>query len=318
MTMKTTIREGTTLKILDVLTSPWAILPEKLAEIQAIYSVHLRGEKIDIKGIEAQIGKPLNNEQKPYQVIDNVAIIELNGIMAKRMNLLMQISGGFSSQIAMRDFKQAFADPEVSAVILAVDSPGGTVDGTEELANAVFEARQQDTKPVITYADGLMASAAYWIGAASDRIYINGETAQIGSIGVVATHVDYSQWEAKEGIKTTEIFAGKYKRINSEYEPLSKEGKQYMQDTVDYFYSIFANTMTRYRPGKLAITEDGALPWADGKVFIGQQAIENGLVDGVKSLDELIMQLSQEGKTMLMQEKIKEDMERRLQNGSNG
>lgn len=305
------------MRILDILTSPWAILPEKLREIQEIYSVHLRGDKIDIKGIEAQLGKPLNNEQKPYQVIDGVAIIELNGVMAKKMNLIMQISGGFSSQLAMRDFKQAFNDPEVSSIILAVDSPGGTVDGTEELASAVYEARQKDIKPIVTYADGLMASALYWVGAAADRIYINGGTATIGSIGVVATHVDYSEQEKMEGIKTTEIFAGKYKRINTEYAPLTKEGRAYMQERVDYFYSIFANTMTRFRPNKLAITDDGEISWADGKVFIGQQAIDNGLVDGVKPLEELIRQLSQEGKTMIQQEKIKEDMERRLQNGRN-
>jgi signal peptide peptidase SppA len=305
-----------TLKILDILTSPWAIIPEKLGEIQAIYFTHLRGDKIDIKGIEAQLGKPLVNEQKPYQIVNGVALIELNGIIAKRMNMFTQISGGVSTQIAIRDFRQAFADPEVNAVILVIDSPGGTVDGTEELANAVYEARRADTKPIVTYADGLMASAAYWIGAAADRIYINGNTAQVGSIGVVATHIDYSQYEAKIGVKTTEIYAGKYKRINSEYAPLTKEGKQYIQDQVDYFYSIFANTMARYRPEKLQIpADDGAIPWADGKVFIGQQAIENGLVDGVKSLEELISMLSQGGKAMIFREQINEETERRIQNG---
>ena len=306
------------MKVIDILTSPWAILPEKLREIQEIYAVHLRGDKIDIKGIEAKLGQPLNNEQKPYQVVDGVALIELNGIIAKRMNLFTQISGGVSTQITMRDFMQAFADSEVSAIILSIDSPGGTVDGTEELANTIYEARQTGTKPIITYADGLMASAAYWIGAAADRIYINGNTTTIGSIGVVATHIDYSEQEKMQGIKTTEIYAGKYKRINTEYAPLTKEGRAYMQDRVDYFYSIFANTMTKYRPGKLAISEDGAILWAEGKVFIGQQAIDNGLTDGAKSLDELIRQLSQEGKAMITREQIEEETQRRLHNGHNG
>jgi len=305
-------------KVIDILTSPWAILPEKLREIQEIYSVHLRGDKIDIKGIEAKLGQPLNNEQKPYQVVDGVALIELNGIIAKRMNLFTQISGGVSTQITMRDFQQAFADPEVSAIILAIDSPGGTVDGTEELANAIYDARTQDTKPIITYCDGSLCSGAYWIGAAADRIYISGSTQQVGSVGVVATHIDYSKQEEKEGIKTTEIFAGKYKRIASEYAPLTKEGRAYMQDRVDYFYSIFANTMTKYRPGKLAISDDGVLPWAEGRVFIGQQAIDNGLTDGAKSLDELIRQLSQEGKAMITREQIEEETQRRLHNGHNG
>lgn len=299
------------MRILDVITSPWAILPEKLREIQAIYATHLKGDKINIKGIEAQIGRPLNNETTSYQVIDNVAIVELNGIIAKRMNLFTQISGGVSTQIAIRDFQQAFNDPGVTAIILSIDSPGGTVDGTEELANTIYEARQTEAKPIIAYCDGSLCSGAYWIGAAADRIYINGSTQQVGSVGVVATHVDYSEQEKKEGIKTTEIFAGKYKRINTEYAPLTEEGRAYMQDRIDYFYSIFVNTMIRYRPNKLAIPKDGVIPWAEGKVFIGQQAIDNGLVDGVKPLEELIQQLSQEGRTMLIQEQIKEDMERR-------
>jgi signal peptide peptidase SppA len=309
-------REVTILKVLDVLTSPWAIIPAKLREIQEIYYTHLRGPKIDLEGIEAQLGRPLANEQKPYQVVDGVALIEINGVIAKRMNLFTKISGGVSTQIAKRDLEQAFVDPEVKAIILVIDSPGGTVDGTEELANAIFEARQQDEKPIVAYCDGLMASAAYWIGAAADRIYINGQTAQVGSIGVVATHVDYSKWEEKAGIKTTEIYAGKYKRIATEYEPLSEEGKEYMQDHVDYFYSIFANTVARCRPEKLQIPEDGAISWAEGKVFIGQQAIESGLVDGVSTLDNLISRLSRGGRNMLLQEQIKESIERRIHNGS--
>jgi capsid assembly protease len=304
------------LKVLDILTSPWAIMPEKLAEIQAIYATHLRGDKIDIKGLEAKLGQPFNNEQKPYQVIDGVALIEINGVIAKRMNLFSKISGGVSTQLLKRDFEQAFADPEVRAIILDVDSPGGTVDGTEELANAVYEAVQKEEKPVVTHVDGLMASAAYWIGAAADRIYINGLTAQVGSIGVVVTHVDYSKYEEKQGIKTTEIYAGKYKRIATEYAPLSDEGKQYMQDRVDYIYSMFVNTMARYRSEKLQVPKDGVISWAEGRVFIGQQAIENGLVDGVSSLEDLITRLSKGGKQMMEQEKVLEQIERRIKNGT--
>lgn len=306
------------MKIIDVLTSPWAIMPEKLQEIQAIYMTHLRGDKIDIKGIEAQLGRPLNNEQKPYQIIDGVAIIEINGVIAKKMNMFTRISGGASTQIAQRDITAAFNDPDANAIILSIDSPGGTVDGTEELASSIHDMTLQSSKPIVTFSDGLMASAAYWIGAASDRIYISGSTQTIGSIGVVATHVDYSKQEEQLGIKTTEIYAGKYKRIASEYAPLSDEGRQYIQDRIDYFYSIFVNTMARYRPEKLQIPEDdGAIPWADGRVFIGRQAIENGLVDGVSTLTELIARLSTEGRQTITNEQIREETERRLQNGNN-
>ena len=75
------------MRVIDVLNSPWAIVPDKLQEIQAIYATHLRGEKIDIKGIEAKLGQPLQNKEQGYEVIDGVAVIPVDGVVSKRMNL---------------------------------------------------------------------------------------------------------------------------------------------------------------------------------------------------------------------------------------
>jgi capsid assembly protease len=278
------------MKLLDVLTSPWAIIPDRLFEIQAIYATHLRGEKIDIKAIEAALGRPLNNEQKPYQVDTGVALIGIEGVIAKKASLMTQISGGISTQKVKADLRAALADPEVSSILLVIDSPGGSVDGTEELAAEIYASRGQ--KPICAFTDGMIASAAYWIASAADSIWISGETPWIGSIGVVTSHVDYSGWEQKNGIKTTEIYAGRYKRIASETAPLSSEGKDYLQAKVDVIYSIFVDTVARNRPG--LSTGDGteAIPWADGRIFIGQQAIEAGLVDGVSTLDDLIAEMA--------------------------
>ena len=271
------------MKILDVLTSPWAIQPEKLIEIQSIYATHLRGEKIDIAGIEARLGKPLINEQKSYEVLDGVAIVDVNGVLAKRMNLFMQISGGSSMQLIERDIKMALNDASVHSIILAIDSPGGTVDGTQGLANFIQGARA--IKPIVALSDGVMASAAYWIGSAASKIYITNNTVAVGSIGVVAGHVDISRQEEQMGIKTTEIYAGKYKRIASQYAPLSEEGKQSIQSYVDYLYSIFVGAVAANRN----VSEEKVLQdMADGRVLIGQQAVAAGLVDGVSTIDALI------------------------------
>lgn len=296
----------------DILNNPWAIIPAKLVEIQAVYMAHLQNNPVDIAAVEEKLGKPLKNERKPYQVIDGVALLEVEGIIAKRMNLLTQISGGTSTQILKADFMRAFTDPEVKAIVLIVDSPGGTVDGTEEMANAIYQAREKATKPIVTYVDGMMASAAYWIGSAADRIYINGQTANVGSIGVVASHVDYSKYEENQGIKTTEIFAGKYKRIASEYQPLSKEGKAYIQDRVDQLYSIFVNKVSQYRQTKLKISGNDLIPWAEGKLFIGQQGIEAGLADGIASLEMLVSDLSRGGRDGLVLQQVRALTKQRL------
>jgi signal peptide peptidase SppA len=278
------------MKILDVLNAPWAIQPTKLLEIQGIYATHLRGEKIDLKVVEAAIGRPLNNQSNGYEVIDGVAVLPITGVISKRMNLFAQISGGVSTELVARDLKAAIADPAVKAIILQIDSPGGTVDGTETLANLVREAKA--VKPTVAFADGMMASAAYWIGSAASEIYISDSVAQIGSIGVVATHQDISAAEAARGVKTTEITAGKFKRAASQFAPLTESGRQTIQDQVDSIYSVFVQAVADNR----GVSVDTVLQdMADGRVFIGQQAIDAGLVDGVSTLDALIAKLSRQG-----------------------
>lgn len=281
----------------DILGGPWAIVPEKLLEIQAAYMRHLNDEKFNASQWLSK--NTISPPEKPYDVIDGVAVIPIHGIIAKRMNLLVHFSGGVSTQLLKRDIQAAAADSEVKSIFLDVDSPGGTVDGTEELARTVAETRS--IKPIIAFTDGLMASAAYWIAASADQIYISGETSVVGSIGVVTAHVDYSRYEEKIGVKTTEIYAGKYKRIASEYSPLSGEGRSYLQDQVNLLYTIFVDKVMTNRPKKLVlpksakdeldekgVIETTTIPWADGKIFTGAQAVEVGLVDGIVSRELLL------------------------------
>lgn len=276
------------MKLLDVLTAPWAIEPAKLLEIQAIYATHLRGDKIDIAAVEQRLGRTLENTPKRYEILDGVAVLPLEGVMAKRANLFSQISGGVSTQLVQRDLQDAVNDPAVHSIILSIDSPGGTVDGTETLASAIRAAREK--KPVVALASGTMASAAYWVGSAAESIYITDGTTQVGSIGVVATHMDVSKAEEARGVKTTEVFAGKFKRINSQYGPLTDAGRATMQEQVDYTYSLFVQAVATQR----GVGVDKVLSdMADGRVFMGQQAIDAGLVDGVSTLSALVEKLNQ-------------------------
>jgi signal peptide peptidase SppA len=280
------------MNILDVLYQPWAIAPDRLLEIQAIYAAHLRGESIDIESVEARIGRQLQNQPQGYEVQDGAALIPLRGVMAPRMNLMSQVSGGTSTELFARDVKAALNDPAVKSIVLLVDSPGGAVGGTQAAAAAVMAAR--GVKPIAAYSDGTMASAAYWVGSAADRVFISSGVDQIGSIGVVASHVDVSQREQALGIKTTEIVAGKYKRVASQYGPLSESGRQSIQDQVDYLYSIFVGDVAAQRG---VSTEKVMADMADGRIFIGQQAVDAGLVDGVHSLVDVITELNDRAAT---------------------
>lgn len=273
------------MRIIDIINGPWAITPEMHDEVRNIYATHLRGEKISLEGIENRIGKPLQNQQQGYDVINGSAVIPVEGVIAKRMNLFSRISGGCSTQLIERDIKDALDDPSVQQIILNIDSPGGTIDGTFELANFVFN--QRGRKPIIAYTDGIMMSAAYAIGAAADKIYISGDTAMVGSIGVVASHQDISKWEERIGVKTTEIYSGKYKRLLSNHEPLSSEGRESMQATVDHLFSVFVDSVAKFRGTSSRDVLD-RMSTNIKPYFIGKHAIAAGLVDGVATLDTLI------------------------------
>ena len=115
------------MQVIDILNFPWAIMPEKLVEIQSIYINHLRGEKIDLEALAAKLGRPLDNRERAYEVNNGVAIIFVDGVIGKRMNAFSRISGGVSSQLVARDLQGALGNPEVNSVLFYVDSPGGAV-----------------------------------------------------------------------------------------------------------------------------------------------------------------------------------------------
>jgi len=273
------------MRLIDIINAPWAVTPDMLTEVQEIYIRHMRGDKIDIEKLRADTGKPFANAPKGYTVEDGVAVIPIDGVISKRMNLMSQISGGVSTELIGRDFQAAMADSKVEAIVLAIDSPGGTVDGTPELASIIFAAR--GVKPILACTDGMMCSAAYWIGSAADSLFVSSEVSQVGSIGVVAKHIDVSGYEAKQGIKTTEITAGKYKRAASQYAPLNDEGRALIQESLDHVYGVFVETVAAQRG---TTVDDVLANMADGRVFQGSQAVNAGLVDGVATLSATISQ----------------------------
>ena len=274
------------MRLIDVLTSPWAIQPEKLREIQAIYSAHFRGEKIDIEAIEARLGRPLANEQQDYEVRDGgVAVLPISGVISNKANMFTRVSGGASAQMLQQQVESMRADPTVRSVVLDLDTPGGSVLGIPALADSIRALAAE--KPTVACCSGTMASAGYWVGSAANAVYISGLTDYVGSIGVVATHAYDPRSASKQ---TTEITAGKYKRMGTENAPLSVEGKAYIQSQVDEIYRVFVETVAKNRK----VSADQVLQhMADGRIFIGQQAIDAGLVDGVATVDAMVAKLAE-------------------------
>jgi signal peptide peptidase SppA len=278
------------MNVLDLLHSPWAIQPETLTEMCSVYAAHRDGKAVDIKSLEAALGRPMRNEPKPYVVQDGAALIAIEGILSKRMSLLQQICGGQTYQSVQRDLAVALGDDEASAIILTIDSPGGAVDGVQGVADAIYAARSQ--KPIVAFVDGMAASAAYWLASSASRLYIGSDTDQVGSIGIVTQHVDTSNAEHQRGVKITDIAAGRYKAVGTQHAPLSAQDRNTIQDQLDQIYGIFVDTVARNRGVSVSKVLD---QMADGRIFIGQRAMDAGLVDGKTTLPALIQQMSKSG-----------------------
>ena len=258
------------------LSGAWAISREKFNEIRAL---------CEKKEDAARNAFDSFKRGQDFDVVNGVAVLPLTGVLTRGFDLFTVFLGGTSTEMFQRDFLSAVNNPDIKAIILDVDYPGGMVNGTSELANVVFGSRGK--KPIIALANGNALSAAYWIASAADKVFISGGTSQVGSIGVVATHVDISEAERMRGIKTTEIASGKFKRIDTQHLPLSEEGKQTIQETVDALFAAFIGEVSSFRNISTKLSEEVT----GGKVFVGLQGMRAGLADGVSSLDALINSL---------------------------
>ena len=274
------------LKIRDLLNKPWAITPEKFQSLLDVHDRHARGEKFDVAGMKATLAdREKAADQGSYTVDSGVGIMPIEGVLAKRMDLMTFFSGGISTEAAQETLAEMLADDQVHSIILSIDSPGGEVDGTENFADAVAAS----TKPIVAYVDGQACSGAYWIASQCDAIYAAHNSTVSGSIGVVMSHVDRSKANEMAGKVITDVTAGKYKRVASSNAPLSQEGRQSIQDMIDPIYTVFVDAVAKGR----GVSVDTVLAdMADGRVFVGDQAIKAGLVDGVATLPQVIAQLN--------------------------
>lgn len=258
----------------------WGLHRAKLQEITALVERLLAGEKLEWP--EAAQGKGAGGEAPPYQMQGGVAVIPVMGVLDKRLNLFSKFSGGSSYEMVGAAVRAALADPNVKALLLDIDSPGGSVDGVKTVADQIFAARER--KPIVAFGNGMMASAAYWLGSAASRVVAD-DTAIVGSIGVALTHFDRSAQDVQRGVKRTEIYAGQYKRIASDSKPLSPEGQDYLQGMVDTYYNLFLEAVARNRGQDSGQVHQ---EMADGRDFIGKQALQAGLVDQIGTFDDAL------------------------------
>ena len=214
-----------------------------------------------------------------------VAVIPIHGTLVRRTSGIEAESGLASYTGIAAQLDAALASPEIAAILLDIDSPGGESGGVFDLADRIRAA--SEVKPVWAVANDMAFSAAYALASAATRVFV-ARTGGVGSIGVIAMHVDQSVKDAQDGVRYTAVFAGERKNDLNPHEPISNEAHAVLRAEVDRIYDLFVETVARHRG-----LDADAVRATEAGLFFGPDAVATGLADAVGSLDDALTQLTQ-------------------------
>lgn len=265
---------------IDQYLGVWSMYPPALQSFKTLaeqinINVHMTNEPVAQTALDRGGGVQSVTDK------NGIATIELHGTLLKHAS---SFSANTSTVEARRMVRAAKNDPNVEAVLLHIDSPGGTVAGTDDLGDDI--ASLQKTKPTMAYIEDLGASAAYWLASQTGTIYSNAQ-AVVGSIGVLSVVYDLSRKAEAENITVHVIKAGEMKGAGVPGSLITEEQIAEWQKLVDAFYDDFISAISEGR----GIPKARATELADGRVHIGQVAVDLGLTDGVRSLDQAFSEL---------------------------
>ncbi len=261
-----------------IFNTPLAIDPAKLDAILAAIP-----ERLGLPG-EAAAYDGEQQKRRPYAIDGGVAIVDVMGTLVHRASGMEAMSGMTSYESLRSEMKQALSDPDVKSILLRVDSPGGEVAGLFDFADELHAAR--GAKPIYAIAEDLAASAAYAIASAADRLYVT-RTGQVGSIGVIATHMDVSRAAKNQGVEVEHVIAGKHKADGSPYDPEKRPaGLAKLQERVNAVYEEFTSDVARNRG-----VSQAAVKATEAAVFDATKATELGLADGVRTFADVLAEM---------------------------
>lgn len=291
----------------EFLTTPWALMPERLQAMTGILTRWSAGEAASEKTMfQINADRVIRDTRKQMAAStsgSSIAVLPLYGVITQRANMVDDISGPgcTSTEQFCTALRQLLADSSVGQILIDIDSPGGSVYGVSELANEIIQAREQ--KPVIAIANSLAASAAYWIGCSASEFYVT-PGGEVGSIGVWQAHFDYSKAFEEDGVKPTLISAGKFKVEGNPYVPLDEQAQAFMQSRVDDYYNAFVQAVS---VGRGASIQDVQTGMGEGRILGAQAALAQNMVDGIVTFDEVLakMQANVRGNTLRNQTQLK-------------
>lgn len=220
---------------------------------------------------QTQNSRTQNSQTPPLYTLPapGVASILLRGVCGRHLSELAMACGGCDVDRVADAVRAANLDPEVRAIVLNCDSPGGSVAGVADCARAV----RGSEKPVVAFCGDLCASAAYWIASQADYI-VCGETAELGSVGVYCAFLDESKAYDKAGLRVDVIASGGNKGAGTRGTSLTEEQRDLLQAQIDQLAEIFKAAVVSARP-------DIAATLFDGRCIVGEAAVHAGFADSL-------------------------------------
>ena len=220
----------------------------------------------------------------PRWISERVAIIDISGLlMNARANSLFS-EGEHIVSLTVEMLQKAADDKRVKAVVLRINSPGGTVTASDTIYEEILAFKKKTNKPVIAFFQDVAASGAYYLACAADEIIAQRSTVT-GSIGVIMQMVDVSGGLNKLGITTDAITSGSFKDSGTPFRNMRPEERKLFQDLVNGFYDQF---VTAVDTGRLNLTREEVIRLADGRVYLAEQALAAGLVDRIGTIHDAI------------------------------
>ncbi len=259
------------------INAPWAILPDSLETLSSVLTP---------KATDQQIQAVFGNRPAAPSVEGRVGLLPLMGVVTQRYPY------GANLEAFLNGFRAMMANPQVKDIILHIDSPGGSVYGTAEAAEEIYQAR--GTKHIVAVADSLAASAAYWIATAASEVVVT-PGGEVGSIGVFSMHVDQSGLDAATGIKVSFISAGKFKVEGNPHEALGAEARDYEQSRVNDYYNQFVAAVAKHRGTTPFRVRSG---FGEGRVVGAKQAVASNMADRVGTFRSTAFKLSEGGRRL--------------------
>ncbi|ADW80142.1 MULTISPECIES: S49 family peptidase [Wolbachia] len=233
-----------------------------------------------------------------------IAIIRIYGVLTKKTEAFDHILDMTSYENIHEEIESALEDKSIETILLDIDSPGGEVNGVFDLADFIYSARGK--KRIIAIANDDAYSAAYAIASSAEKVFVS-RTSGVGSIGVIASHIDQSRFDEKQGIKYTTIFAGSRKNDLNPHEQMTSESLESLQKEVDRLYEMFVQLIARNR--NLSIQ---AIKSTEAGLYFGEKAVEIGLADGVTTFFEFINNHKSRSVSMTTDELIEENYRREI------